>query len=380
MKVYIIAGEASGDLLGASAMQAINRSGRPHEIVGVGGDFMRQCGLKSFFEIWQLSVGGITEAIPHIFKIKDLIKKTAQNIIDEAPDVVLTIDSPEFCFRVVKLVRQINKDIRMIHLVAPTVWAWRPWRARQVAKLYDHLLTLFEFEPPYFTKCGLKTTYVGHPIVESWGEIQEAKDDVLLLMPGSRRQEIKQLLGRLLKAAPQIGIKRVVVPTLQHVERYVRNCIESVPKTAISGLQIEVITDNAEKERLYRTAQLAVVAAGTATLQLAISGCPMIVCYRLSWLSYAIIRPLVSIKHIALVNIIAGRVIVPELVQGICSSDTIAKAAAGLDYNQQLRDFKEFAQKLRPNPDESPSKKIANIILGEWAPETWLGDLDSNQG
>ncbi|MDR0695752.1 MAG: lipid-A-disaccharide synthase [Holosporales bacterium] len=374
MKLYIIAGEASGDLLGSSVMRALRSKmakkeavvqKQELEIVGIGGALMRECGLKSLFEIWELAVGGITEAIPHIFKIRQLIKKTAQDIINKAPDIVLTIDSPEFCFRVVKLVRQSRRDIRLIHLVAPSVWAWRPWRARQVAKIYDHLLTLFEFEPPYFNKYGLKTTFVGHPIVESCCEIHGVKDDVLLLMPGSRRQEVKQLLVKFIRAASQIGIKigikRVVVPTLPHIESYVRRYIESIP----SEIKIETITNNADKEKLYKTAKLAIVAGGTATLQLTLFGCPMIVCYRLSWLSYAIIRPMVRVRYISLVNIIANQSIVPELVQRDCSVDNIIKTAADLDYQQQLRDFDEFSQRLRPGPIELPSEKIASIILEE---------------
>jgi lipid-A-disaccharide synthase len=363
MKIYIVAGEASGDLLGAAVMRAIlEQDGQKHQINGVGGDCMTECGLESLFVIDALAVGGITETFWHIRKIMKLIRLTVDHILKTRPDVVFTIDSPDFCFRVAELVRKANAKIKLIHFVAPSVWAWRPWRAGHVAKLYDHLLTLFDFEPQYFLPHGLKVTHVGHPVIETHNEITENKDDTLLLMPGSRPQEIKKLLPIFIEAASKIKAKKVVIPTLKRIERYVDDIIIAISRTCDIGTKIEHITDNLEKESLYQTAKLAIVASGTATLQLALAGCPMIVCYRLSGISYAIVRMLTDIKYISLVNIIANKPVVPELIQKYCTPETIATTAKTIDYHKQITGFRELPSRLRPTSGVTPSKTIASII------------------
>ncbi|MDO4975043.1 MAG: lipid-A-disaccharide synthase, partial [Alphaproteobacteria bacterium] len=212
-KIYIIAGEPSGDFLGACVLQELQKYS-DFEIFGVGGNLMKTKGLKSLFDIKEISVGGLVEVIPHIFHIKTLINKTVNDIIAKNPDVLFTIDSPGFCFRVAKLVRKKNPNIKLIHLVAPSVWAWRQGRAKGISKLYDHLLTLFDFEPKYFTKFGLKTTFVGHPAIEYFEENDYSKEDTLLLLPGSRKQEIESLLPIFLNVSEKLSFEKIIIPTL----------------------------------------------------------------------------------------------------------------------------------------------------------------------
>ncbi|MDR1333407.1 MAG: lipid-A-disaccharide synthase [Holosporales bacterium] len=366
-RLYIIAGEASGDNLGASVLRALPGA----EVSGVGGASMESLGFRSLFDINEIAVGGISEALPCIFKIMRLIKLTVEDIVSTNPGVVLTIDSPEFCFRVAKRIRAMRPEIKLVHLVAPSVWAWRPGRAKSLAKIYDHILTLFEFEPQYFTKHGLQATFVGHPAAEEFPEGDSQKKPILILMPGSREQEIKRHLPIFLEAAKNIkflsasmqggvdlgekhvDIDRVVIPTLSSVEPLVRSIV--------GDSEIEVVSDEARKMAIYRSARSAVVASGTATLHLALSSCPMVVCYKLSYLSYAIIRPLVKVKFISLVNIILGRGVVPELIQSACNAKAIVNAISDIDEMDQMDSFRAMRQKLTPGCPQS--EMIATMMM-----------------
>ena len=349
--IFIIAGEPSGDFLGASVVRILKE--KNIEISGVGGKLMENAGMRSLFDIKEISVGGIVEIIPHILKIKKLIKKTADEILKCKPKVVLTIDSPGFCFRVAKIVRRKNPNIKIVHLVAPSVWAWRPKRAKHIAKLYDHLLTLFDFEPGYFEKEGLKTTFVGHPAIETFSFSDNDKDDTLLLMPGSRVQEIKSLLPIFVNVSKKLGVKNIVIPTLPHLLPLINSLAP--------GIKTE--TDENKKREIYRTSKLAIIASGTASLQLALCGCPMVVCYKISNISYKIIKKLIKIRYISLVNIIFDKPIIPELIQDECNVDSIIKSIRSVDNKKQLGYFKDLHMRLQ-NGMNKPSEKIVEILLG----------------
>ena len=356
MKIYMIAGEPSGDYLGSKIIKQLKIiSLGQAEISCVGGDLMKNAGLTSYVDIAKLSVGGIFEIIPHIFEIKKIIRDVAENILETKPDIVLTIDSPGFCFRVAELVRQKDKNIRLMHLVAPSVWAWREKRAKKIAKLYDHLLTLFPFEPPYFTKYGLKTTYVGHPAVEDYvcTKKYDEKQNILLILPGSRRQEIEKLLPTFLQTLKYLNFDRVAIPTLPNLYKFVQKISQ--------GYNVEIVTDEEIKVNLYKSAKCAIVASGTATLQLALSGCPMVVCYKVSNLTYHIVKFLIKIKYISLVNIILNKQTVPELIQTNCIPPKIAEKINELELSQQTNDFKNLIKILSYN-SKTPTNKIIDAI------------------
>ena len=360
----MIAGEPSGDVLGGSVLKSIKSVAPESEVIGIGGLLMQKQGLNSLFDIREISVGGIVELIPHIIKIKKLIQRTVDDILSQKPDVVVTIDSPGFCFRVAKMIRKKNPDIRLIHYVAPTVWAWRPKRAKKIAKIYDHLLTLFDFEPQYFTKEGLQTTFVGHTAIEENASLNsEGKTHDILVMPGSRVQEIKKLLPIFLAAAVKIRDKknyqergRIIIPTLPHLKQLVMQIV--------GYHNVVVIDDDDHKTKAFQTAGLALVASGTATLQLSLCGCPMIVAYRMSKMSYEIIRRMTfsSVRFISLANIVMDDDIVPELIQDDCTVQNIIDRSETLDKQNQIERFKELRVKLCNNGCE-PSFVAANIIL-----------------
>ncbi|MDR0744433.1 MAG: lipid-A-disaccharide synthase, partial [Holosporales bacterium] len=334
-KIYIIAGESSGDFLGAEILKKLKKMNCTISIIG--GELMEmQCGA-SLFDISEISVGGITEIIPHIYRIKQLINKAIQDILSKDIDVLLTIDSPDFNFRIAKAVKKHNKKIRLIHLVAPTVWAWREKRAKKIASIYHQLLTLFDFEPAYFEKYGLKTTFVGHPFAQCFHKTSCKKEELILLLPGSRSQEIKTLLPIFLKAI-QNRAEQIIIPTLPSQQNLVRSII--------GERKILIVSSEEQKNELFRVAKFAIVASGTATLQLALSHCPMIVCYKLSNITYLILKKLVHLKHISLVNILLNRNAVPELIQNDCTPSNISACITSTCFAKQLSAFDELPKHI----------------------------------
>ena len=225
---------------------------------------------------------------------------------------------------------------------------------KKLAKLYDHLLTLFDFEPPYFLKYGLKTTFVGHVAIEEFKENNSPKQDILLILPGSRKQEIQMLLPIFMQSLKYLNFERVVIPTLPHLEKLI--------KETTKGMNVEIISDEKQKVELFRCSKCAIVASGTATLQLALSGCPMVCCYRLSSLSYHIIKSMIKVKYISLINIILNQPVIPELIQDECNAINIAQTIKNLDYKEQIAKFKDIRKHLR-SEIVAPSQKIAEIIL-----------------
>jgi lipid-A-disaccharide synthase len=342
--IYIIACEPSGDVIGASLMRAIMRASSEVQICGVGGPLMEAaCTFKSLFDISRTSVMGLAEVLPHIISIKKLIDMTVEDIVKKKPCIIITIDSPGFCFRVVRKLRQKRIQQKIIHYVAPSVWAWRPQRAAQVAALFDHLFTLFDFEPPYFTKEGLDTTFVGHPATETFFSVDTQKRDVLLILPGSRKQEVKRLLPIFMEATSQQDNK-IVIPTIPNLVTLIRSIV---------GNSATITTD--DKVKLFQTAKKAITASGTATLELALSGCPMVVAYKMSCITFSVLKRLVRTKFISLPNIITNKSLVPELVQSSCSARAITAALQTVD----SQDFCCLKKHTIPNP----STTAANIIL-----------------
>ena len=352
-RIYFLAGEPSGDFLGATVIDRLSKY-KDVKICGLGGSMMKRHLTGTINAMQQIAVGGIAEIIPQIFMIKRLIHQVAEDIIQQNPDVLLTIDSPGFCFRVAKLVKKQNSAIKLLHLVAPSVWAWRSNRARKLAKIYDHLLTLFDFEPPYFTKYGLKTTFVGHPATEEFNDTDNRKENMLLVLPGSRKQEITMLLPIFIETLKYLSFERVVIPTLPHLEPLI--------KSLILQNNIEIVSDETKKKLLFQTAKCSIVASGTATLQLALSGCPMVCCYKLAPLTYHIIKSMINIQYISLVNILLKAPVVPELIQSDCVPEKIAQTVKTLQKEEQVARFPKLYQHILAN-NNSPSAKIADIIL-----------------
>lgn len=319
-------------------MAALKRAaGEPVDFVGVGGDRMVAEGLDSLFPLSELSVMGIAEVIPHIRRLLGRISETAQAVRDAQPDVIVTIDAPAFCLRVLRRLR--DSSAVKVHFVAPTVWAWRPWRARKMASLVDHLMTLLPFEPPYFEAVGLSTDFVGHPVLErnvgdfdgsSFRQRHNVGADapLLCLLPGSRRGEMKYLLPPFREAVTQLTKRnsalRVVVPTLAGLSGALRAEFQHwpIPVTVVDGEQ--------DKFSAMAASDVALAASGTVALELALFGVPNVIAYRVHPLTAAVVGRLVKVKYANLVNLLVDREAVPEFIQARCRGDLLADAVEKL--------------------------------------------------
>lgn len=377
MKIYLIAGEPSGDLLGSRFMRAMRqKTGGDVEFFGVGGDTMEAEGLKPLFDISDLAIMGLTEVIPSIPRVLKRIRETVKDIVRIRPDVVITIDSWSFSSRVHKALRKLKTGIPQVHYVAPQVWAWKKKRAKTMYKYVDHLLTLFPYEPKYFTPYHLQTSFVGHPVIES--EVITANGDdfrkkydipadkrIITVLPGSRKTEVSKLLPVFLKAAEEL--KAVddsfyfVIPTVKTVAKGVKNAV------AESGLPILVVETQADRYGAFRASSAAIAASGTVALELAICDIPHIIAYKVSAFSAMLARKFLHIQFVNLSNILLGREIIPELLQERCVEGNIRSYILELLrhedlYDKQMSGFAKVREILGQGV-QTPSQNACDVIL-----------------
>lgn len=377
LRIFMIAGEASGDNLGANLMRALKERRPDIEFFGVGGARMAEEGLASLFPMEDLSVMGFAEVLPKLFHILSRIRQTAAEIVKIKPDAVITIDSPDFCFRVVKKVKKKVKYIPCIHYVAPSVWAWRPGRAKKVAQFLDHVLTLLPFEPPYFREHGLGATFVGHPIVERVSQRGDGvrfrrkygiKDSqpVICLLPGSRMSE----LTRLLDAFGDVAIKLlhhrtdavIAIPTLPYLKKYLEKFFTG------KGINPILLDNDEDKFDCFSASTAALAASGTVSLELALTDTPHLIAYKLSPVTGWLAKRLVKTPYANLINILLHRLVVPELLQERCEPELMARELFKLLEKKdirtaQLMDFQEALIKVGMGDIESPSQKAAGAVL-----------------
>ncbi len=376
--LFLIAGEPSGDVLGARLMAALKRlTGGRVRFAGIGGERMAAEGLESLVPQAELALFGVFELLPHLPNLLRRMDQTVAEIVRLKPDAVIGIDSPGFTVRVAKRVRAAAPAIPLIHYVAPTVWAWKPKRAKKYAAIYDHLLVLLPFEPPYFEREGLPCTFVGHSIVESGAGkgdgaafrvrhgISPAKR-VLAVLPGSRRSEVSRLLPvfretveRLLPTHPNLV---VVVPTVATVRGTVSAAVAGWP------VQTIIVEGDGEKYDAFAAAEAALAASGTVALELALSGLPAVIAYRLSRLTVALYRRFIKVKYVSLVNLMLDRMLVPELLQEDCRADKLAAEVGRLlddpaARREQIEGVAEVARWLGAGAEAPPSERAAHAVL-----------------
>lgn len=378
--VYLIAGEASGDALGASLMAALKAHFNGNvRFAGVGGSLMADEGLDSLFPMDDLAVMGLAEVVPRLPLLLRRMAETRADILAKSPSVVVTIDSPDFCFRVAKKVKALRPGLPIVHYAAPTVWAWRPKRAKAVAQFLDHMLCLYPFEPPYFEREGLAATFIGHPIALSVGTQPGAEaraagfradhgitgdTQILAVLPGSRGGELDRLLpvfGDCLNRLWDGGWRgRVVVPTLaRHLDR-LRATAQGWPGDPL------VVAGSDEKWRVFAAADAALAASGTVTLELAAAGVPTVIAYKVSGVTAAIARRLIRTSHAGLVNILLRQEIMPEFIQDNCTPDRIVPALQALLGDEDARatqrgHFKQTMALLQ-GPADGPAAAAAEVI------------------
>lgn len=374
--IYLVAGETSGDNLGAGLIDGIRSINPDAGFVGIGGPAMHEAGMTSLFPMSDLSVMGLAEVLPRLRLLLGRIRETVTHIKETRPDVVVTIDSPDFCFRVAGQLQGFG--IPLVHYVAPTVWAWRPKRAAKIARLYDHLLTLFPFEPPYFEVEGLPATFVGHPLAGSdlsngdagrFLQVQEvpARAPVLCLLPGSRDAEVSRLLPVFLQTLKLLRRDfpdlYAVCPTVPHLVDTVRNLLSGVAN-------VSVVSSSRDKKDAYAASTAALAASGTVALELGLARVPAVIGYMMSPLTAIIARHLVRLPNVSLVNILLNRDVMPEFMQEQCTSENLAPALCkllkrGPVYQSQLSAFDEVREKLvspRGSPNELAAKAVLKLV------------------
>ena len=342
MRVFLIAGEASGDRLGAALMAGLKSLGEM-EFMGVGGPLMQAEGMISQFDMNELSVMGLVEVLPKYRHLKRRIHQTAEAVLQARPDVLITIDSPDFCLRVARIVKE-HSDIRTVHYVAPSVWAWRPRRAKKMARVIDHVLALLPFEPPYMEAEGMACDFVGHPVVAepvaSQVEIAEFRHQfnlgdapVLLVLPGSRRGEVERLgpiFGEAIRRyLTDRSDMRVVVPTVATVADRVRELVANWPGDPVV-LDAGSTAGEAHKRAAFATAELSLAASGTVSLELAAAQTPMVIAYRFQWLTMQITQHMALIDTVTLVNLVSDTRAVPECLGADCTPENIARELANV--------------------------------------------------
>jgi len=374
--IFVIAGEPSGDALGAALIAALKRrTGGKVRFAGIGGERMAAEGVASLVPLHELAIMGLAEVLPRAALILRRVRETVGEIVRLRPAAVVTIDSSGFTWRVAERLRRRGETLPLIHYVAPMVWAWRAGRARRMARWYDHLMALLPFEPPHFEAVGLSCSFVGHPVLESGadrgdgpgfrrrhGIAEEAP--LLCLLPGSRRGEVARLLPVFVEAAARLEAEipdlAVVVPTVATVAEAVRAGWSRVPYA-------RVVEGTAEKFDAFAAADAALAASGTVALELAAAGLPMAVAYRVNRLTAWLVRRAVKVKYVNLVNLLLDRPLVPELLMDDCTPGRLAAEMRRLLTDPAARDEQrrgfELALERLGRGGFSPSLRAADEVL-----------------
>lgn len=376
MRVFITAGEASGDKLGAALMQGLRQLVPDVEFRGIGGDLMAEQGLDSLFAMDEISIMGIGEILREYSALKARIRQTAEAVITEQPDVLITIDLPEFSLRVNRLVKEVS-DVRVVHYVAPTVWAWRPKRAQKMASHVDQVLALLPFEPPYMQAAGMACDFVGHPVVtDQQATQQEAKafrathgidGPMALLLPGSRRSEIARLLPVFEQVVAELHAAR---PDVQFVLPAASAVVDTVRDAVTSWAAVPLVidpradSDGALKRAAFRAADVAVAASGTVSLELAAVGTPMVIAYDMSWLSRQIIGRMMLVDTVTLVNLVSETRAVPEFIGKECRPGSIARAVGDVLANPDAQtEAMRLTMERLGRGGEHPGLRAAKAVL-----------------
>ncbi|MDR2777162.1 MAG: lipid-A-disaccharide synthase [Rickettsiales bacterium] len=382
-KILVLAGEKSGDVLGSKLIECLREfsGGDLFDISIVGGPLMEEkSGTKSLFPMSDIMVMGLFEVLPKLPRILKRLEEITRFVLDTHQDLLLTIDSPDFCFRVVEGIRKRDREgrIKIFHLVAPSVWFYREGRAKKIAKLYDGLFCLLPFEPPYFEKYGLRSIFTGHPIFDGsrslvgrdHSAVRHSVDgETISLAPGSRIAEIRAILPIIVGVVGELrkiyNFRYSVLATentASVIEKYLRNRKIDY---------IDVLSDPVEKKKTLDGSLMAIAKSGTNTLEIAAHAVPMIVLYRFSFLTNALASLLLKlksgIKFVSIINILAKREIIPELILSRCTVKNIVKCAIGLLNDDgaritQVKSNLRILEELGYRADSSPSWIIADEI------------------
>ena len=373
-KVFVLTGEPSGDKLASTVISKLKSKNPEIEYLAVGGTHLKKLQINSIFDLKEITYLGFTSVLLNIFKIKSKINNTVDEIIKFNPDILFSIDSPDFTLRVSERVKKINKNIKTIHYVAPQVWIWRKNRVKKIKKFIDHMLLLFNFEKEYFDKENIKNTFVGHPLIENNQNNQTIIENILpknkkiiSLFPGSRKSETSVLLPILIDFIKLMNEKHSGYFFYFHTTEENRNLIiENIKKTKIDNL--DVVSDENIKSKILSNSVFAVSKSGTVSLQICNSNIPSIIIYKLSFINFMIFKMLVSVKFANIINIINNKEIIPELLQKECNANEIYKSVIYFLKNPELikKQLTECSKTLEGIRSKTSSADEASSILLEY--------------
>ena len=370
-KVFILTGEPSGDKLASTVISKLKNQNMNIEYLCVGGTHLKNLGIKSIFDLKDITYLGFTSVLLNIFKIKSRINTTIKEILKFKPDILFSVDSPDFTLRVAEKVKKINKDIKTVHYVAPQVWIWRKNRVKKIKNFIDHVLLLFNFEKEYFDAEKIKNTFVGHPLLEKnesskilINDLTSKEKNIISIFPGSRKSEVIVLLPILLDFIKLMNKKNLNYKYVIHATNENKDfIIQYLDKTNIDN--IDIVSDEEIKFKILSNSIFAVSKSGTISLQICNANVPSIIIYKLSFINFMIFKMLVNVKFANIINIINKREIIPELLQSECNADEIYKTVLYFLknpdlINKQLNDCNKTLEGIRSKT--SSSDETASIL------------------
>lgn len=373
-KIFILTGEPSGDKLASTVISKLKINNPNIEYLSVGGTHIKKLGIKSIFDLKEITYLGFTSVLFNIFKIRKKINKTVEEIIKFNPDILFSVDSPDFTLRVAEKVKNINNNIKTIHYVAPQVWVWRKNRVKKIKKFIDHILLLFNFEKKYFDEENIKNTFVGHPLIEKKDNVVTSLNNliskdkkIISLFPGSRKSETSVLLPILLNF-----IKLMNKQNLDHLfvfhatDENKEFIINKVKKTNLDN--IDIISDEDIKDQVLSNSIFAVSKSGTISLQISSANIPSIIIYKLGFINFMIFKLLVNVRFANIINIINDKEVIPELLQKECNAEEIYKTVTYFLKNPELieKQLVDCKKTLEGIKSKSSSSSEAALILNNY--------------
>ena len=373
-KIFILTGEPSGDKLASKVISKLQKNNPNIEYSCVGGTHLNSLGIKSIFNLKEITYIGFTSVLLNIFKIKNKINKTVEEIIKFNPDILFSVDSPDFTLRVAEKVKRLNNKIKTVHYVAPQVWVWREGRVKKFKKFLDHILLLFDFEKKYFDKENIPNTFVGHPLLE-----HESKDKIDLssiisndkkiisLFSGSRSSEVNLLLPILIDFINMMNAKFDNLTFVFHATDENKNLI-SEKINNVNLKNVEVISDENIKKQILNKSTFAVSKSGTVSLEICNAKVPSIIIYKMNFLNFLIVKMLVKIKFANIINIINNKEIIPELIQKECNAKEIYNSVVYFLKNPELmkKQINECEETLSKIRSKTSSSDEASSVLAKF--------------
>ena len=373
-KIFIVTGEPSGDKLASTVILKLKQNNPDIEYLCVGGTHLNTLGIKSIFDLKEITYIGFTSVLLNIFKIRNRINKTVEEVIKFNPDILFTVDSPDFTLRIADRVKKINNNIKTVHYVAPQVWVWREGRVKKISKFLDHVLLLFNFEKKYFDKENIPNTFVGHPLLEKKNKNRAdlsnmiVKDkEIISLFAGSRLAEINLLLPILINFIKMMNEKFNNYLFIFHATEENKNSInEKIKNSNLNNT--EVISDENIKSQILSSSIFAVSKSGTISLEICNAKVPSIIIYKMNFLNFIIVKFLIKIKYANIINIINNKEVIPELIQKECNAKEIYKSVVYFLKNpkmmeQQIKDCQNTLEEIR---SKTSSTGEASSIIAKY--------------